>query len=82
VAGKNFGELVTLKIWWRNILANCNELSLSCLIKTCHTKFKTTIIKYFIITCGAKMVHTQLRLMDHLDLGDPDSALQDGGSSR
>ena len=42
----------------RITLANCNESSLSSLIKTPlthHIKFKTTIV-YFIITCGAKMV--------------------------
>ena len=37
-------------------LANCNELFLSSLIKTCNAKLKTTII-YFIIMCGAKTVH-------------------------
>ena len=36
-------------------LANCNKLSLSSSIKTCHAKFKTTIV-YFIITCGVKIV--------------------------
>jgi len=34
VAGENFGKLVTLRIWWGKNLANCNELTLSCLIKT------------------------------------------------
>jgi len=56
----NFGELVTLRIWWGKTLANCNELSLSCSIKTCHLhamlSLKTTIV-YCIIMCGTKIVH-------------------------
>ena len=43
----------------RKILANCNELSLSSLITTRHSRItlhlKTTMV-YFIITCGIKMV--------------------------
>ena len=54
MAAKNFGTLAAFKNLVRKTLANCNELSLSSLIKTCHMKFKTTII-YF-ITCSVKMV--------------------------
>jgi len=48
------------KRWQGKTLADINELSLSCLIKTRHLhtmlNFKTTII-YFVIMCSTKMVH-------------------------
>ena len=58
VAGENFGELVTLRIWrgklWRIAMNHLYPLQFK---HTTHTPclFKATII-YFIITCGAKMV--------------------------
>ena len=62
VMGENFGELVALRIWWEKpgkLLANCNKLSLSSLIKTCHSHGMLNLklhLFYFIITCGNRMV--------------------------
>ena len=59
VVGKNFGKLVTLKIWWGKLWRIA--MNYPCLL---HLKFahatrmprknlKTTIV-YFIIVCGVK----------------------------
>ena len=62
VAGENFGELVTLRIWWGKLWRIA--MNYPFLLRLKHTtriratlNLKTTIV-YFIITCGAKMVCT------------------------